>query len=546
LLYQAYSPALAHELWLYSSLKSIDVYKEHLDILIKRQLTKINIPEDRWWVGEKDTAGPQDDIRLLCAKSLYYMVEHFLDHAASFESLTGQSSFLIFESFGIVRLAYYHALLHRAHYSCCWRSGESRFYKVYTMIHLAVCHSLNLYIKSYLEQEEEPISASPTRSGTPTMLKETNLVFPSTTMPRASPDMIKEWAMESIAYSDMDYNKVADYRYKRPAIQTLRVVLELFPTLTTGEVATTIASRPVNACLEVITTYWAHQSKVNEEDISQYLQDKKYDKFLYHLGFPSSLFLWSLGKRVWHATKNQHYGIHNCVVDDLYTTIIQQSGFESETAAQLVLFGFLDGRLRGSGRPERPCRHCYIVNVGFCLGMITSFDLIGPYGCLRESALYCTLQENYPDSFEIYLDFCEMIFDTDTTRRRMETKSEEKLSRSRIQTYVSVLRATTAALYRTPDDYDRALYVDLYAVVQPYFQTLPSMAWQESTRIHVRSAFGQARTELLNGERYVVGEWSGRLGAIRFNKLIEYLRERRILTTEEEENLCIHDSRVGR
>lgn len=194
-----------------------------------------------------------------------------------------------------------------------------------------------------------------------------------------------------------------------------------------------------------------------------------------------------------------------------------------------MLFGFLAGRLRGDRSFERPCRPCYKAIVGFCLGTFTSFGLIGPYGNLRESALYYTLQENDPDSFDIYLYVCEMIVDKDTTQRRMDSTREEMLSRSHLQAYVKVLRATTPTFSRGWDDDGR----DLYAVIQPYFQTLPRMDWQGSTRIHVKSAVKQANTELLNGERYVVGEWSGRLGTTRFNKLVGYLRQRRVLNTEE-------------
>jgi len=389
-LYPMYHPSLAHELWLHSSLQVIQDNREHLDNIADSTLN--GQPQRHWFDGKGFMTGSDLDHIQTIVGALYYMVKHFPTHAAAFERLSKQSSYSIFGSFKIARLPYYHSilLLRRGH-TCCSVFGEVMLRSASEVIHVAIKHSMNLYIESYLAQEGD---RAPTRSeilGLTRRHPSTSLAFYSFTETRTVKDMVRGWAIEDTTVVSSNIEEVT--------VQTLRAVLKLAPGTNSRELVAAVMLCPGNASLALLQSYKADVLSSNKKDWLNFIQDRKYYTLINHIGVLSSMIPWSLGKRVWYRFNRHEHDVlgRRCKDEqsafwELYEAISRTSTLEHNITAHLVLFGLLDGPLPWYGRLDtRPywiCFGCCQAVVQFCLARCTMSDLIGPHGNLLESAYH--------------------------------------------------------------------------------------------------------------------------------------------------------------
>jgi len=91
-----------------------------------------------------------------------------------------------------------------------------------------------------------------------------------------------------------------------------------------------------------------------------------------------------------------------------------------------------------------------------------------------------------------------------------------------------------------------------FLVIQPYFQSLYETDWpllaDEDTmpiiqvaKVHVITAFRQARSELMKGERYKTGQWAARLDIKNFDTLVHDWQRKNLFSMVEAEGLCIEE-----
>jgi len=557
-LQQAHPKALAHELWLYSSLQTVQENRGYLDSLIDFDFIRGDKSTDPWCVG------PEIDHMRAKAGSLYYMVGHFLSHAAAFERLSQQSSYPIFESFNIMRLAHYHLVFHcNANlndwdYACCSPHEYEIFREFGELIHLAMNHSLQLYVKDYLTYEGD---RRPTRSEMRLKYPGRHRFFSSARESRTVKDMVRHWAIESTAISWWRYHEAA------VSIQMLRDVLSLTPRPTTREIVTAIILCPIEVGLTLLHSYKANEPSDNEEELSDFVYDVQYHEFLSCLSMPSSVLLWSLGKRLWHNTG--HISLSHCKsaqasFDELYETIARAYSLD-QNAIQMVLLSFVDGDLpwvtHGLNcrmvRNASTCSLCCTAILRSYLMRCTKFDLVGPHGNLLESAWYYMLAgTQYSDGLyrlgKIYIDLCEMMLDTAMKTKQADSDSTAP-STSHMPAYIWILtwlrgESDHEALTRT--GLATAHATNAYAIIQPYFQTLyrtsptplegegKSSVMQVAQR-HITIALRQARGELLSGDRYTAGPWKFSLYVTGFDELVHALLFRDILGLEEANSLFI-------
>jgi len=358
-----------------------------------------------------------------------------------------------------------------------------------------------------------------------------------------------EWAIEASAYRRVFVDL-------RPAIQTLRVVLRSTGTLAVRHIFSAVMLCPPDACLALLDFYLVNHSSASAEDMSHFFNDARYTALLLHTGTVPLALLWLLGKRIWHTLVWECEGRsalsmahRQCVQDTyvrLYETITQLSSLDQNITPQIVLLGFLDGRLPRSEDQARICNTCCQVTVQFCFAKCTSFDLIGPCGNLLESAWYQMLQtSDFLDWYQLYSAFYE-IYTTTALKNTQTDPNGTVPSKYRMETYISAIQP---CLFYSghPNNVSQEF---TYWIVLPYFQTLYRTGWPdvndeetmpviEAMRLHTLLAFKQARSMLLNGDRYEVGVWAGMLNIEQFNAAARLWRRKDILPAEDVESLLI-------
>jgi len=116
-----------------------------------------------------------------------------------------------------------------------------------------------------------------------------------------------------------------------------------------------------------------------------------------------------------------------------------------------------------------------------------------------------------------------------------------------MQTYVNVYTFFA-------DDY--ANEHDIYAVFQPYFQTLYRSAWaareieipmpvNDTVYHHLVNAFTEAKVELVDGDRYDLDPWEEKLNIDSFNDLVYKCLRANILKPRVAQSLYIREDNTS-
>ena len=197
-----------------------------------------------------------------------------------------------------------------------------------------------------------------------------------------------------------EYNKLAI------PIRTLQAVLTVTAGPTVRSVAEAILSCPIKACLALLDACKSNET-LELEYLSDFVEDSRYGLFVRSVRTPgtrSSVFLWSLGKRIWEGFQHHHPGIHASHCEGpqkdfkvLYETIIKSSNLDRSTCSQIVLSGFLDGRISWLLESVMCCETCSIAVIKVLLAQCTTFDRLGPHGNLLVSAWKRTMEGSNDD-----------------------------------------------------------------------------------------------------------------------------------------------------
>jgi len=281
-----------------------------------------------------------------------------------------------------------------------------------------------------------------------------------------------------------------------------------------------------------------------EVDLSNFVANQPYYTFLIECELHSSVFLWALGKRIWHIMDLRHVDEENelCAsvrnsFGDLYETIKARSSLDCNVGLQVVLFGLLDGPLEWLEGERKACNQCFRALIRFCLARCSSLDLPGPYGYLLDSTCTHILETYDLDICQARLAFFDMIVNRAIGISQAVVDSRVQF-RYYSETYLSVLQDVFNANYA-------------FAVIQPYFQKLykeaglllidhGTMPTIQAVHSHCIFALRQARRELLHGKCYTAGVWCDKLSVESFDTVVRSWSQSAILTAEEADDLCIH------